>query len=159
MHADDVFRYGHLTILRVVDGFPEECWDVPGACGAWTPRDILAHLASYEMLIGDVLSSILSVGPTPTLDRFLTPEIPFNETEVAERAQHSATALLGEYETAHRRAADLLAQIPLQQRREAGILAWYGVEYDLEDAIAYIGYGHKQEHGAQLAAARTLSPA
>ena len=29
-------------------------------------------------------------------------------------------------------------------------LAWYGDAYDLDDFIAYMYYGHKREHAAQI---------
>jgi hypothetical protein len=48
----------------------------------------------------------------------------------------------------------LIEQIPVESRRRPGILPWYGADYDLEDVIAYMYYGHKREHAAQIAAAK-----
>ena len=53
MDADDVLRYGHSTVLGAVDGLPSGQWDMPGACGVWSVKDIVAHLASYELLLVD----------------------------------------------------------------------------------------------------------
>ena len=35
-------------------------------------------------------------------------------------------------------------------RRQAGLIDWYGAEYDLEDFLIYSYYGHKREHSAQI---------
>ncbi len=47
MNAVDILKYGHLTVIQTIDGFPESAWDTPGACGTWSVKDIIAHLASY----------------------------------------------------------------------------------------------------------------
>ncbi|HET7092779.1 MAG TPA: hypothetical protein VFI22_04850, partial [Thermomicrobiales bacterium] len=107
---------------------------------------------AYEQLLGDVFASALDEGPTPTLDAFRAEAAAFNERQVAERRAQDVDALRAAYEAAHQRAAGLLARISLERRREAGIFAWYGADYDLEDLIAYMGYGHKTEHAAELAA-------
>jgi hypothetical protein len=75
----------------------------------------------------------------------------FNDTQVEQRRGQSPEETLAEYTEAHERAAEMLARIPLEQRRQAGILSWYGAEYDLEDLITYMSYGHKREHSAQIA--------
>jgi hypothetical protein len=30
MNAVDILKYGHLTVLQTLDGFPESAWDTPG---------------------------------------------------------------------------------------------------------------------------------
>ncbi|HEU0116021.1 MAG TPA: DinB family protein [Thermomicrobiales bacterium] len=151
MHADDVFRYGQLTVSAALDRMPADAW-APAAGTDWAAKDLLAHLVAYEQLLGDVFASVLDDGPTPTLDAMLADGDAFNERQVAARRGQSVEALRAELEAAHQRAAALLARIPLERRRQAGILAWYGADYDLEDVIAYMGYGHKTEHAAQLGA-------
>ncbi|HEU5431952.1 MAG TPA: DinB family protein [Thermomicrobiales bacterium] len=152
MHADDVFRFGHLAVQAALDRLPADAWEAASADADWTAKELLAHLAAYEQLLGDVFASVLGAGATPTLDALLANGEGFNEREVAKRRPQEIDTLRAEYEAAHRRAAVLLARIPVERRRQAGLLAWYGAEYDLEDAIVYMGYGHKTEHAAQLAA-------
>jgi hypothetical protein len=152
MNADDVFRYGHLTLLGVVDAFPAAHWDAPGVCGVWSAKDVVAHLASYELATGDDFAGVLGEEPSPTLGLLLSRGEGFNESQVAERRDRSPEAVLAEYRDAHERAAALLARIPTARRRQVGLLPWYGPEYDLEDLIAYMSYGHKREHSAQIAA-------
>jgi hypothetical protein len=152
MNAEDVLKYGHLTVLHTLEGVPADQWTTSGVCGWWSVKDIIAHLASYECVLVDVLHSLQETdSPTPTLDRYLSRDEDFNDAQVAARQAASPEAVLEEYRATCRTAQALLAQIPTARRCEAGILPWYGSEYDLEDYIAYAFYGHKREHSAQIA--------
>jgi hypothetical protein len=151
MNADDVFRFGHLTVMGCVEQLPEGGWEAPGVCGVWSARDVLAHLASYELLAGDIFATILGEEPGPTLDLLLSRGDAFNEEQVAQRRGLTPEATVTEYVAANERASALLARIPVERRRQNGVLPWYGAEYDLDDVIAYMSYGHKREHSAQIA--------
>jgi hypothetical protein len=154
MNADDVFRYGHLTVLGTVNGFPDSHWETPGVCGIWSAKDVIAHLASYELATGDAFAGILSEEPTETLGLMMSRAEAFNDSQVEQRRGQTPQETLAEYTQAYERAAEMLSRIPLEQRRRSGILPWYGAEYDLEDLITYMSYGHKREHSAQIAECR-----
>ena len=151
MNADDVFRYGHFTVLGVVEGLDEADWETPGVCGVWSTKDVIAHLASYELATCDVFASLLGNAATPHLSALIADGEAFNTEQVGQRQGQSVAETLNEYIAAHERAAELLARIPLERRRQTGLLTWYGAEYDLEDLLAYMSYGHKREHSAQIA--------
>jgi hypothetical protein len=157
MNADDVFRYGHLTVLGIIDGLPAGDWETPGVCGVWSSKDVIAHLASYELATGDAFAGILGEEPGPTLGQMMSRGAEFNDSQVEQRRGQSADETVAEYTAAYERAAALLARIPIEQRRQAGILLWYGAEYDLEDLITYMSYGHKREHSAQIAHFRSVA--
>lgn len=38
---------GYTALFALVDDFPEHRRDEPGACGEWSPRQILAHLSGW----------------------------------------------------------------------------------------------------------------
>jgi len=57
MNATDVLRYGQLTAMQAIEGFPETTWETPGAYGVWSVKDIIAHFASYELVLVDILST------------------------------------------------------------------------------------------------------
>jgi uncharacterized protein (TIGR03083 family) len=154
MNAKDVLIYGHLTVLEAVEGLPETEWDTPGVCGYWSVREILAHLASFEHMLVELLNSILGDRHTPTLDAFSADPERFNDIEVSKRQGLSAAEVLAEYQETYERAASLLDRIPAELFRTNGLLAWYGPDYDLEDFITYAFYGHKREHCAQIAVFR-----
>lgn len=157
MNADDVLKYGHLTVVRTLDGLDHAHWETPNVCGVWSVREIIAHLASFEHVLDAVLDSLLD-GPSSTtlLDRFRADPLRFNDDEVARRASLSPQEIFDEYDQTYQLNALQLAQIPVGQRRELGILAWYGPEYDLEDFLAYSFYGHKREHCSQINVFRDL---
>ncbi len=156
MNANDVLRYGHLTVLATLDLLPADQADTPGVCGVWSAKDVVAHLASYELVLVDLLQAFVAGGQR----EFVNPmDAAFNDEQVAQRRQLSMAAARDEYERAYGRVGELIRQIPVEQRRQAGELPWYGAEYDLEDYLVYSFYGHKREHSAQIAAfCDTLRP-
>ena len=152
MNAVDVLTYGHRTLLGTIEGVPATAWETPGACGAWSVKDIVAHLASYEMVLVDILAEANGGGPTPNLDRFRTMGGAFNDAEVTARAAQTVAETRAELDDAHARAMALAARLPPESWRRTGTLPWYGTEYALDDLIVYMYYGHKREHSAQIAA-------
>jgi uncharacterized protein (TIGR03083 family) len=158
MNAHDVLKYGHLTLLGSLEGLPEAAWDSPGVCGSWSVKDVVAHLASYELVLVDILSGFTDGGPTPYLDRFKEPGGGFNDAEVEARRGQTVRETLEELNAAHGRTLDLVARIPAETTRQPGTLPWYGDPYALDDLIAYLYYGHKREHSAQIAVFRDRLP-
>ena len=152
MNAVDVLTYGHRSLLGTIEGVPEARWDTPGACGAWSIKDIVAHLASSELVLIDILTEVSGGGPTPTLDRFRMPGGGFNDDEVAARTGQTPEETRAELDDAHVRVMALAAGVPSETWRRPGTVPWYGAEYALDDLIVYMYYGHKREHGAQIAA-------
>ncbi len=151
MNAADIVKYGQGTALQAVEGLPEADWATPGVCGVWSVKDIIAHLASYEQVLAEVLESITTGGATPLLDRFTDRSRNFNDAEVAARQGMSPAETLAEFNDAHARVAAALATIAPDTLRQPGTIPWYGPEYALDDLIVYAFYGHKREHSAQIA--------
>lgn len=150
MNALDIMKYGHQTVLKTLGGLPPSAWETKGVVGVWSVKDIMAHLASYELVLVEVLQSLLDTSsPTPTLE--LMGQADFNDKQVALRHNKTASEIMSEYETHHANVMALAQQIPLTTFRQNGVLPWYGMEYDLEDFIVYTFYGHKREHSAQIA--------
>lgn len=153
MHTLDVLHYGHRTLMSNLETFPKEEYLTSGACGKWSVKDILAHLASYEQVLAEVTMELQGEQPTPTLDVFRTEER-FNDREVEDRREQSFEGTLEEYVGCFEHAVASVADLPEARLVETGALAWYGEEYDLEDFLIYSFYGHKREHSAQIAAFR-----
>ena len=152
MNAVDILKYGQQTVLQTLEGFPASAVETPGACGVWSVKDIIAHLASYEQVLVDVLSTFTGKHPTPYLDKFTRPGGQFNDTEVGARKVRTMSEVLAELNDTHAQVMSLAAQIPPESFRHNGTLPWYGMEYALDDFIVYTFYGHKREHSAQIAA-------
>lgn len=152
MNAIDILKYGHQTVLNTLSRVPEAEWETDGVCGVWSVKDILAHLASYEHMLVEVLGSFLEEGPTPYLAKMgeLGPQ-GFNDAEVSRRRDKSGADVVDEYKETQAQALALAAQISPEIFHQNGTLPWYGAEYDLDDFIVYSFYGHKREHSAQIA--------
>jgi hypothetical protein len=154
MNALDVLKYGHLTVLGVVDGLPYDDWETPGVVGFWSVKNIIAHLASFEVVLEEVFCSLLEGEAMPTVARMGADPEQFNTDEVGQRQRLTPLATLEDYKESYRRAMRKARELGLENYRQEGILPWYGVEYDLDDFIAYTFYGHKREHSAQIAVFR-----
>jgi hypothetical protein len=156
MDALDILKYGHLTVVSTVEALPEDEWETPNVCGWWSSKNIIAHLASFEVVLVEILSSFVDDAPTPTLKKYSESPQGFNDVSVAERQHLTPADTWAEYEGTQGRTMEILAEIPVEVRRQKGRLPWYGPEYDLEDFIVYTFYGHKREHMAQINVFRDL---
>jgi hypothetical protein len=154
VNATDILKYGQLTVLQAINGFPEGAWETAGACGVWSVKDIIAHLASYEQVLVDVLTTFLDGGPTPALSAFIEQGDRFNDIEVSRRKARTIQEVLAEFNDTHVQVMSLIVTIPSETLRQTGTLPWYGMQYALDDVLVYMYYGHKREHSAQIAALR-----
>jgi hypothetical protein len=154
MNARDILKYGQQTILQTLHSLPEASWETPGACGVWSVKDIIAHLASYEQVLVDILTTFTRSGPTPALNTFLELGGQFNDSEVNRCKKKTIQDVLAEFNDTHIQVMSLLVNIPSETLRQSGTIPWYGMEYALDDVLVYMYYGHKREHSAQIAAFR-----
>ncbi len=69
MDTTTLLENNNLMVIRAVENLNETLWDIPGACGGWSVKDIVAHLASYEHLLVDAFQLVLAqkLQPTPVL--------------------------------------------------------------------------------------------
>ena len=156
MNAVDILKYGQQTVLQTLEAFPESAQNTPGACGVWSVKDIIAHLASYEEVLVDVLSTFIGKHSTPYLNKFTEPGGQFNDTEVNLRKGKTMREVLDEFNDAHAQVMSLATRISPETFRQVGTLPWYGMDYALDDFLVYTFYGHKREHSAQIAAFRDV---
>lgn len=151
MNAHDVLFYGDSFVMRNLDGLPMDHWETDGVCGWWGVKQIVAHLASFEHVLADVLRSFIDGSAMPHLNRIaeLGPGR-WNDVMIAEREGLTPAETLAEYQQAQAENLRLITRVPAEKVRQAGTLPWYGAEYSLDDYIVYQFYGHKREHMAQV---------
>ena len=154
MNMSEVLQNANLLVIRVLDGLPEKEWDIPGACGDWSVKDIVAHLASYEHLIVDVLNTFLGGELTPTVPRWARSRAAFNVEEVEARKYATAQQVMDEYQGTQVEATSLIMQIPPQKVQQPGTMPWYGQQHSLADFIQHM-IEHIREHVAQISAFHT----
>jgi len=155
MNTKDVLKYGHLWVLKHVEGLTDEQWEAPGVCGYWSVKDIIAHLASYEDALAGVLGTFLGEKDNKTLEQFGSMRRDdFNALQVGLRKERTPSQVLDEYVRFNSQVMELVDRLNPEIFLQVGAIPWYGEEYDLQDMIAYAFYGHKREHCAQIAVYR-----
>lgn len=157
MNTNDILKYGHRTFTTALESIPQSDWNISGVCGVWSVKDIVAHLASYETFLVQVLNAVIDPNTeTPMLTGLAAGYDAFNDAEVNKRADKTIAEVLQEYHEGYEQGQRLLESIPPEKQDAEGVLPWYGDRYDLQDFIVYTYYGHKREHAAQLDAFRDL---
>jgi hypothetical protein len=155
MNARDILTRGHQSVIKATDGLPHEDWETGGVCGVWSVRDVIAHLAGYEHVLADGLGLFAgTVTATPHLDEYRSQWPAYNDDKVAERRSMGTAVVWAEYVDAHARAATALDRISADKLREVGTIPWYDPQGSIDDLVARLGFGHKREHAAQIAAYR-----
>lgn len=152
MNAADIMKYGHATVCKTLDGLPVSEWEIGGACGYWSVKDIIGHLAAHEHVLVEILATFLGESTeTPYFVQLAEVGMGrFNDIQAEARQHQSVQAVLEEYNTIHARALELVTRMPPETLRDVGTIPWYGSEYALDDWIVYGYYGHKREHSAQI---------
>ncbi len=149
MNMSEVLQNANLLVIRTLDGLPEKEWDLPGACGDWSVKDIVAHLASYEHVIIDVLNTFLGGKLTPSVEQWIHSRAAFNAAEVEARKYATAQQVMDDYQTTQVEAASLIMQIPPEKVQQPGTMPWYDRQYSLADFISQ-AFEHMREHCAQI---------
>jgi hypothetical protein len=154
MNAGDIIHYGHDFVTRNLVDLPQDHWETPNVCGWWSSKLVIAHLASFEQLLIEILRSFQgagSGGPTPYLDQFTGQGGQlFNDFQIDARKSRSPDEINAEYNAAALESHRLVLLIDTATLQRPGTLPWYGAEYALDDFIVYQYYGHKREHTAQI---------
>ena len=57
MELADALSRGHEAVINVIDEIPEADRDTPGVVGEWSVREIIAHLASHEEVLAEILTT------------------------------------------------------------------------------------------------------
>lgn len=135
MDAVQILESSHARVLETLDDLSEPLWDVPGVCGEWSVKDIVAHLASYERVVIDVLKTFQGDEPTPYMLRYFVDNDEFNKAQVEARKYLTAQQVMNEYQEAEVQSASLLEQVPADVVQRVGTLPWYDPEHCLKDFI------------------------
>ena len=149
MNMAELLQNGNLQVIRALDGLPEKEWDIPGACGDWSVKDIVAHLASYEHLIVDVLNTFLGDQLTPTIQHWVDSRAAFNAEGVESCKYATAQQVMDDFQATQVEATSLIMQIPPEKDLQPGTMPWYGQQYSLANFIQQM-YEHLCEHVVQI---------
>lgn len=150
MNAQDVLKYGQQTFLDALTRVPQSRWHDSGVCGVWSTKEVVAHIASCEVVLAELLMQLAGQkGATATLAAYQQ-DRDFNDNQVEARRNHDGAAVFAELQDAYERVQRLIATFAPERLNAVGTIPWYGELYSLDDFIVYAYYGHKREHAAQL---------
>ena len=152
MDAKNVIKHGDENFQKSIKNLPESAWTNGFVTGTWTLKDVLAHIASYELILVDVLKKTLDPkAETPHVEKRISLENNvFNAEETKSRKDKSYQEILKEYTQASQQALDLIDKFSPEQLRQPGLLSWYKVDFSLDDYIVLRNYGHKRHHATQI---------
>ena len=156
MNQTELLDNSHLTVIQTLDNLPDEEWDVPGACGNWSIKEILAHLTSYERLLVEACNVVLGNKDksTPYLAAFGNSQDTFNDAEVAKRKYNTAQQVLDEYNDTQLEATSLLALIPAEALQKPGFFpSSFGSDGSLNGLLTIISR-HTIRHCDEMKAFR-----
>lgn len=158
MNALEALELGHQAVMEAVQDLSD--WNKTITREGWSTKDVMAHLASHEYVMIDVLRASFYGGSVPMWSRWMQGTARFDREEVARRRNDTVAQVLKEYTEAHFETINLLIRVPSAAQEWVGLLPWYGVEYAVADFAFVLGsfYGHKLAHSAQIAASRNLIP-
>jgi hypothetical protein len=149
MNPIDAMMYGQRTIDGLIDRLRPADWEAI-ALGVWTTKDVVGHLAAFEVRFAEVMA--LFIGETPTTNLREESPATFNDDQAAVRRDWTVDAVVTELRDAHRLTMSLAARVPAETWATVGTIPWYGPQYALDDLLVYTMYGHKREHAPQLEA-------
>jgi uncharacterized protein (TIGR03083 family) len=150
VNALSMMEYGHKTVLDSLKDLPMDHWNTPGACGTWSVKDIIAHLASYEHMFEDAIGAVVDqTRKTPMLEAMFAQGDSFNDLQVEPYHSQSAEAVLAAYHQAFENTMATARKLPPEMWEKDGLIPWYG-DYTLSELMVYTIYGHKREHSAQI---------
>ncbi len=153
MSITEQLESAFLQVIQTVDNLPELEWDMPMSDNGWTVKDTVAHLASYTHLLADMCHVVLKDStPTPTITQYIQQGGEFNQTQVAERSNHTAQQVINEFEEVQAEVTGLLASIPVEKIEEKGTLGGRS-ERSLSDSVQGLT-GHIQRHCDEITAFR-----
>ena len=158
MDAITILFYGNKTLMDSLNQIPPSLWLISGACGVWTVKDLVAHMAAAEHMLFDVLNSQVNGAEMPFLARMGSLGAEVNDILVGETKDTPAEQILADYQRTHEQVMELAKQLPLETWAKVGTIPWYGEGYSVDDFVVYANYGHKREHSAQLDAFRDAHP-
>jgi len=152
MNIVAILKHGHQVVLDAIAGLSETDLKLQGACGTWSAKDIVGHLASDEWAQIELLNVNLGRKiETPYFDDFgkLGAE-GFNTHHVEIRRETPYQDVLAEYKRGFEQLIQLMSEIPNDLLHEPGRCSFYVEGYSLADYFIHGVYGHKREHAAQI---------
>ena len=153
MNIQELQKLGHEFILDALTGLSSANGDEL-VCGTWTLKDVIGHLATFELLRLEFVQSYWDNAlnlSTPILA--MMQELgssKFNDTQANRRKSEAYDDIIKEYVDSCNKVMELIMQVPVKMLKQKGMFTWYYPQLDGEDFLIHSGFAHKLEHGGQI---------
>jgi uncharacterized damage-inducible protein DinB len=134
------------TLLAAIEGLSQESMARERVDGEWTAKDILGHIASWDEVTVDALSSI--VAHEPSAVEVISDIDAWNAAQVARKRPDPQSVILDRLAAARGEFLALAAQALLEQWEETSTWPWGGRD-TLTEAIAGLAH-HEREHAGAI---------
>lgn len=112
MSATETLDNSHLYVIQTLDDLNDVQWDIAGVVDDWSVKDTVAHLASYEHLLLEILQSFIGQSGDKTyITSYRQGQEQFNTSQVQQRKYETAQHVMDEYQDVQTQTSSLLAQI------------------------------------------------
>lgn len=149
MHRDSVLSQlsaARAQLLAAIEGLSEADMTTLPALGAWTLRDVLAHISGWAAWDLQTIRE-MQYGEHPDLTVIRNVDA-FNNRLVAERAQWSVARILGEMEETHAALQELLRGMSDEDLFRVG--AFRGPYWDNLAEWLRVAWEHEEEHAREI---------
>ena len=154
MSATETLDNSHLYAIQTLDDLNEVEWDIPNVVGDWSVKDIVAHLASYEHLLLEILQAFAGQASDKT---YITArsqgQEQFNASQVEQRKYETAQHVMDEYQDTQTLTSSLLAQLPADVVTKPETVPSRDGMVSMEQLVENLA-GHTRTHCDQIRAFR-----
>ncbi len=135
MDINEVLDNSHVAVMQAIDDLPEGMWDLPVTDDGRSSKDIIAHLASRELLLIDVLKTFEGEQASPYILRWMEDKNRFDAEAVESRRYHTAQQVVNEYEDAQLQSSSLLSGLPADRVTKQDSMPWLQSPMSLADFV------------------------
>ncbi len=141
----DEIRTERAALLKVIDGLESAAIERPGMVGAWSIKDVLAHIAGWQDWMLRAYPARLETGEVPE-DMQVTEDNTdeWNERFVEERRERPPDKVLEELSDGLRRLQTFAANLGMARLTSAN--PWPGREASVTDYLREHLVDHDREH-------------
>lgn len=107
------------TLKSITDKLPPARQTESGACGDWSPKEVIDHLIGWDSALADFATEPATFNPEPLYDVHA-----FNQASVSSRQNQSWAETIAEWDTTMTRLETALSTITPDQRPYPRIVDW-----------------------------------
>lgn len=144
----DEIRQARATMLKALDGLPNDAMLRPGVVGMWSVKDVLAHLSIWQSELITALDHVDRPERTPHVVEIEDID-EFNEEQYRANVRRPLDVILEDFEGVHKHLIKAIEEIDEKTLNNGRKFPWMEGE-PLWYLIAENGYWHEQEHAEEI---------